>query len=116
MAWTISDHDSAAAALARVRELAGRLDLTHPDPLYQAGKAEQLARAAADLAHDLRVIAAGQRLRRHLATVHGRPELADHQQNADVWASDHLEDHHAGVPAGQPHTHDHDHDGEFLAW
>jgi hypothetical protein len=116
MAWTISDHDSAAAALARVRELAGRLDLTHPDPLYQAGKAEQLARAAADLAHDLRVIAAGQRLRRHLATVHERPELADHQQNADVWASDHLEDHHAGVPAGQPHTHDHDHDGEFLAW
>jgi hypothetical protein len=84
-----------------------------PDPLYQAGKAEQLARAAADLAHDLRVIAEGRRLRRHLATVHGRAELADRERNADVWASDHLEDHHAGVPAGQPHTHDHD---EFLAW
>jgi hypothetical protein len=82
-----------------------------PDPLYQAGKAEQLARAAADLAHDLRVIAAGQRLRRHLATVHGRPELADHQQNADVWASDHLDDHHTGVPAGTPHGHDDDEGG-----
>jgi hypothetical protein len=113
MTWTISDHHSAAAALARVRELAGRLDLTHPDPLYQAGKAEQLARAASDLAHDLRVIAAGRRLRRHLVDMHARTELAQREQNADVWASDHLEDHHAGVPAGQPHTHDHDHDDEF---
>jgi hypothetical protein len=113
MAWTISDHESAAAALARVRELGGRLDLTHSDPLYQAGKAEQLARAAGDLAHDLRVIAEGRRLRRHLATDHDRAELAQREQNADVWASDHLEDHHAGVPAGQPHTHDHDH--EFPA-
>jgi hypothetical protein len=114
MAWTISDHDSAAAALARVRDLTARLDLAHPDPLYQASKAEQLARAATDLAHDLRVIAAGWRLRRHLVDSHGHLELADRQQNADVWASDHLEDHHAGVPAGQPHTHDHD--DEFLTW
>jgi hypothetical protein len=112
MAWTISDCESAAAALARVRELATRLDLARPDPLYQAGKAEQLARATGDLAHDLRVIAEGRRLRRHLATVHGRVELADRERNADVWASDHLEDHHAGVPAGQPHPHD----DEFLAW
>ena len=53
MAWTISDHDNAAANLDRVRDLAGRLDLDHPDPLSQAGKADQLARAAAELAHDL---------------------------------------------------------------
>jgi hypothetical protein len=108
MAWTISDCESAAAALARVRELAGRIDLEHPDLLYQAGKAEQLARAAADLAHDLRVIAEGRRLRRHLVEDHGRAELADRQQNADVWTSDHHADHHAGVPAGTPHAHDHD--------
>ena len=93
-------------------ELAARLDLAHPDPTYQAGKAEQLVRDATDLAHDLRVIAAGRRLRRHLATVHGHLELADRQQNADVWASDHVDDHHAGVPAGQPH----DHDDEFPTW
>src|SRR6266511_1680848 len=43
MGWEISDRDSASAALARVRDLAGRLDLDHPDPLYQAGKADQLA-------------------------------------------------------------------------
>jgi hypothetical protein len=106
MAWTISDHDSAAGNLARVRDLVGRLDLDHPDSLYQAGKADQLARAAADLAHDLRVLAAGRRLGRHLVDDHGRAELAAHTQNADVWASDHRDDHHAGVPAGQPHTHE----------
>jgi hypothetical protein len=99
----ISDRDSAAACLVWVRELAARLDLDHPDPAYQASKADQLARAATDLAHDLRVIATGRRLRRHLVDVHGRNELADRTQNADVWASDHLDDHHAGVPAGAPH-------------
>jgi hypothetical protein len=104
MAWTISDRDSAAACLVWVRELAARLDLDHPDPAYQAGKADQLARAATDLAHDLRVIATGQRLR-HLVDVHGRAELADRQRNADAWASDHLDDHHAGVPAGTAHDH-----------
>jgi hypothetical protein len=110
MAPEISDRDSAAACLGWVRELAARLDLDHPDPAYQAGKADQLARAATDLAHDLRVIAGGRRLRRHLVEDHGRVELADRQQNADVWASDHRDDHHAGVPAGQPHHHD-DHQG-----
>jgi hypothetical protein len=106
MAPEISDHDSAAACLVWVRELAARLDLDHPDPTYQAGKADQLARAATDLAHDLRVLAEGRRLRRHLTDAHGRVELADRQQNADVWASDHHYDHHAGIPAGTPHTHD----------
>jgi hypothetical protein len=114
MAGEISDRDSAAAALAHVQELAGRLDLDHPDPTYQAGKAEQLARAAKDLAHDLRVIAEGRRLRRHLVDTHGRAELADRQQNADVWAGDHHGDHHAGVPAGTPHGHD-DHEGGIHA-
>jgi hypothetical protein len=106
MAPEISDRDSAAACLVWLRELAARLDLDHPDPLYQAGKAEQLAGAAKDLAHDLRVLAEGRRLRRHLLDMHGRVELADRLQNADVWASDHLDDHQAGVPAGTPHTHD----------
>jgi hypothetical protein len=105
MAPEISDRDSAAACLVWVRELAARLDLDHPDPSYQAGKADQLARTAADLAHDLRVIATGRRLRRHLVEVHGRAELADRLRNADVWASDHLADHHAGVPAGTRHQH-----------
>src|SRR6266508_1029579 len=106
MAPEISDRDSAGAALARVRELATRLDLDHPALAYQAGKADQLARAAADLAHDLRVIAEGRRLRRHLVDTHGRVELAGRIQNADVWASDHRGDHRAGVPAGTPHGHD----------
>jgi hypothetical protein len=104
----LSDRDSAAACLGWVRELAARLDLDHPDPTYQAGKADQLARAATELAHDLRVLAEGRRLRRYLVEDHGRAELADRQQNADVWASDHHADHHAGVPAGTPHAHDHD--------
>jgi hypothetical protein len=102
----ISDRDSAAACLVWVRELAERLDLDHPDALYQAGKAEQLARAATDLAHDLRVLAEGRRLRRHLVDDHGRAELAHRQQNADVWASDHHDDHQAGVPVGTPHQHE----------
>jgi hypothetical protein len=105
----ISDRDSAAACLVRVRELAARLDLDHPDPAYQAGKADQLARAATGLAHDLRVLATGRRLRRHLVEGHGRAELADRQQNADLWASD----HHADVPAGTPHTHE---EGPADAW
>jgi len=111
MAAEISDRDSAAACLGWVRELAGRLDLDHPDALYQAGKAEQLARAATDLAHDLRVLAEGRRLRRHLVESHGRVELGDWQQNADVWARDHHDDHRAGVPAGTPHGHDDDEGG-----
>jgi hypothetical protein len=106
MAPQISDRDSAAACLVWVRELAARLDLDHPDPSYQAGKADQLARAADDLAHDLRVIAQGRRLRCHLVDDHGRVELADHQRNADVWAGDHRDDHQAGVPAGTPHDHE----------
>jgi hypothetical protein len=114
MAWPISDHGSAAAGLERVRRLTGRLDLDHSDPLYQATIAEQLARAATDLAHDLRLLAAGRRLRRHLTDVHGHAELTDRQQNADALASDHHGDHRAGVPAGQPH--DHDRHDEVLTW
>jgi hypothetical protein len=106
MAPEISDRDSATACLVWVRELAARLDLDHPDPSYQAGKADQLARAATELAHDLRVLAEGRRLHRHLVDAHGRLELADRQQNADRWASDHHDDHHAGVPAGIPHDHE----------
>ena len=102
----ISDRDSATTCLVWVRELAARLDLDHPDAAYQAGKADQLARAATDLAHDLRVIAEGRRRRRHLVAEHGHPELADRTQNADLWASDHRDDHHAGVPAGTAHTHE----------
>jgi hypothetical protein len=105
MAPEISDRDSAAACLVWVRELAARLDLDHPDPSYQAGKADQLARAAGELAHDLRVLAEGRRLRRHLVDDHGRADLAGRTRNADVWASDHLADHRAGVPAGTPHDH-----------
>jgi hypothetical protein len=111
MAPEISDRDSAAACLVWVRELANRLDLDHPDAGYQAGKAEQLARAAKDLAHDLRVIAEGRRLRRHLVEDHGRMELADRTHNADRWASDHHDDHHAGVPAGTSHEHEEAADG-----
>jgi len=33
-------------------------------------------------------------------------ELADRTRNADVWASDHHDDHQAGVPAGTSHGHD----------
>jgi hypothetical protein len=106
MAPEISDRDSAAACLVWVRELAARLDLDHPDASYQAGKADQLARAAKDLAHDLRVIAEGRRLRRHLVEDHGQVELADRTQNADRWSGDHLDDHRAGVPAGSRHDHE----------
>ena len=102
----LSDRDSAAACLGWVRELAARLDLDHPDPAYQAGKADQLARAATDMAHDLQVLAERWRLRRHLVEDHGRVELADRQHNADVCASDHQSDHRAGVPAGDPHQHE----------
>jgi hypothetical protein len=112
MAPEISDRDSATACLVWVRELAAQLELDHPDPSYQAGKADQLARAATDLAHDLRVIAAGRRLRRHLVDAHGRVELANRTQNADVWAGDHHDDHHAGVPAGTHHDH-HDDEGSI---
>jgi hypothetical protein len=106
MAPEISDRDSAAACLVWVRELAGRLDLDHPDASYQAGTADQLARAVGELAHDLRVIAEGRRLRRHLVEDHGRMELADRIQNADRWAGDHLDDHRAGGHAGSRHDHE----------
>jgi hypothetical protein len=102
----ISDRDSAAAYLVWVRELAARLDHDHPDPAYQAGK----ARPARPRRHRPRprpaVVAEGRRLRCHLVEVHGRTELADRQQNTDLWAGDHLADHHAGVPAGTHHTHE----------
>jgi hypothetical protein len=102
MPWETSDHDSAAAALDRVLDLAARLDLGHLDPLCQASKADQVASAGSDLAHDLRVLAAAQRLRRRLVDQHQRAEFAGHQRNADVWACDHAENHHVGGPAGRP--------------
>jgi hypothetical protein len=105
MAGAISDRDSAAACLRLVQALAARLDLHHPDLAYQASKADQLVRAATDLAHDLRVLAEGQRLRRHLAEAHGRTDLAEVDHNADRWASDHRDYHHAGVPTGTAHAH-----------
>jgi hypothetical protein len=52
------------------------------------------------------VLAEGRRLRRHLVELHGRAELADRAQNVGRWASDHLDDHRAGVSAGTPHGHD----------
>jgi hypothetical protein len=97
MAGQVSDHDGAAAALRRVRDLAAGPDLTPPDSLYQADKAEQLVRATKGPSPRLRMVAAGRRLRRHLVEDHG-----------------HLGDHRAGLPAGQPHARDHG--GGFLGW
>jgi hypothetical protein len=80
--------------------------MTTPTPPTRPARPTQLARAATDLAHDLRVVAEGRRLRCHLVEVHSRTELADRQQNAEVWAGDHLAGHYAGVPAGTHHTHE----------
>jgi hypothetical protein len=72
-----TDYQSAQACLARLRELAGRLDLDHPDPDYQAQKADQLAEAAHQFAHDLRLLARARRLHRHLVEVHQAAALPD---------------------------------------
>jgi hypothetical protein len=113
MGWTISDCESAAAALARIRELAARIDLEYRDPLYQAGRPNS---SPAPLQTSPTTYGSSPKAGGRAATwpPTTAAELADRERNADVWASDHLEDHHAGVPAGQPHTHDHD--DEFLAW
>ncbi len=65
-----TDYDSAQGVLAHVRQLAGRLDLDHPDGDYQASMADRLADAAHQLAHDLRLVARGRRIRHHLRVVH----------------------------------------------
>ena len=78
MTWTISDHDSVAAALTPGPR-AGRPAGPCPNPLYQAGKAEQPALAAS----------------RSTGTAVG---VAGRTWNADRWAGDLMEDGHAAVP------------------
>jgi hypothetical protein len=92
MTWTISDHDSVAAALTRVRELAGRLDLAQT-------RCTRLARPSNPPSPP-----AGRQAR--------LLEVAGRIRNADRWAGDLMEDGHAAVPAGRPLNHD----DEVEAW
>jgi hypothetical protein len=78
MTWTISDHDSVAAALTRVRELAGRLDLAQT-------RCTRLARPSNPPSPP-----AGRQAR--------LLEVAGRIRNADRWAGDLMEDSHAAVP------------------
>jgi len=100
-----TDYQSAQGALDHVRALAARLDLDHPDADYQAQKADQLAGAAHQLAHDLRLLGRGRRMRLHLIRDHqvaGLPEAA-------AWAlAEWLADHdarHAFSPPSRAHRH-----------
>ena len=103
-----TDYESAAGVLAHVRQLAARLDLDHPDPDYQAQKADQLADAAHQLAHDLRLLGRGRRMRRHLIQDHqavGLPEAA--AMELVGWLADH-DARHAVSPPSVSHPHPHD--------
>jgi hypothetical protein len=85
-----TDFESAQGALDHVRGLAARLDLDHPHADYQAQKADQLADTAHQLAHDLRLLARGRRMRLHLVEAHqvvGVPEAAAMELAA--WLADH---------------------------
>jgi hypothetical protein len=103
-----TDYESAQGALDHVRGLAARLDLDHPDADYQAQKADQLGNAAHQLAHDLRLLARGRRMRRHLVEAHqvvGVPEAAAMELAA--WLADH-DARHAVSPPSASHAHPHD--------
>jgi hypothetical protein len=105
-----SDHESAQGVLAHVRQLAGRLDLDHPDPDYQASVADRLADAAHQLAHDLRLVARGRRIRHHLRVVHDLDQQLPPAAEWSVveWLTWH-DLHHARNPAL-----DHDHPDELA--
>jgi hypothetical protein len=102
-----TDYQSAHGALEHLRALASRLDLDHPDADYQAQKADQLADAAHQLAHDLRLLGRGRRLRRHLIEAHqvvGLPDAAPWQLAA--WLAYHDTRHGASPSLTHPHTHE----------
>ncbi len=101
-----TDLDSARALLERVRQLTGRLDIHHADADYQAQKADQLAAAADQLAHDLRLIGRGRRLRDHLAHVHAArvPDFAAHP--TDAWMAIHDQRHRDQPTPDHPHPPD----------
>ena len=103
-----TDYESAQGALDHVRALAARLDVDHPDADYQAQKADQLAGAAHQLAHDLRLLGRGRRMRSHLAEAHqvaGLPEAA--ALELAEWLADH-DARHAVSPRSVTHPHPHD--------
>jgi hypothetical protein len=94
-----TDYQSAEIALARIRRLAELLDLDHPDASYQASKADQLALAARELAHDLALLGSGRRVHRHLLQAHEAtavPEAVD--RSFAAWLDDH-DAHHAAHPS-----------------
>ena len=96
-----TDYESAQGALDHVRALAARLDVDHPDADYQAQKADQLA-------HDLRLLGRGRRMRSHLAEAHqvaGLPEAA--ALELAEWLADH-DARHAVSPRSVTHPHPHD--------
>lgn len=104
-----SDYESAQGVLTHVQQLAGRLDLDHPDPDYQASVADRLADAAHQLAHDLRLVARGRRLHHHLRVVHDLDQLPSSAAWSVVeWLVYH-DHHHAHNPAL-----DHDHPDELA--
>jgi hypothetical protein len=105
-----SDYESAQGVLAHVQQLAGRLDLDHPDPDYQASVADRLADAAHQLAHDLRLVARGRRIRHHLRIVHDLDRQLPPSAHRSVveWLTWH-DLHHAHTP-----TLDHDHPDELA--
>ncbi|HEY2957665.1 MAG TPA: hypothetical protein VGM21_05590 [Actinomycetota bacterium] len=100
-----TDYESAQGVLAHVRQLAGRLDLDHPDGDYQASVADRLADAAHLLAHDLRLLARGRRLRHHLAVVHGE-HIPQVDRSVAEWLADHDRRHAEDPDALHDHPDD----------
>jgi hypothetical protein len=98
-----TDLDSARALLERVHSLAGRLDLHHPDPDYQAQKADQLAEAAHQLAHDLRLIGSGRGLHTHLRQLHAARVGAFAAHPTDAWMAIHNQHHRDQPTLDHPH-------------
>ena len=100
-----SDYESAQGVLAHVQQLAGRLDLDHPDGDYQASVAHRLADAAHQLPHDLRLVARGRRTRHHLRIGHDLDQQLPPSADRSVveWLTWH-DLHHAHNPAlDHPH-------------
>jgi hypothetical protein len=103
----ISDRDSAAVQLNEVRRLANRvLDLDHPDRIYQASKAAQLAGAAANLANDLGLLARSQRIRIHLGLEHGHQVPDRDALDCADWLDRHQAAHRGASKRLATHTHD----------